>query len=464
MATACISIWDAVQNDIAKKIGAKRHNLWIKHTTLKSLDDATAIIGVPNLFIQAWLEKKFKEDLQNSLKQVSGKDLAVKFVVDGALFRQMRESQDREGVTPLISRPRTEPAVEGCAINPRYTFRRFMVGKSNRFAYEMALNLAQSKSSDLNPLYIYGAVGLGKTHILHAFVAEYRRRHPVEGVTYVTCEHFVNQFVTSVQKNRTEDFRALYRSVDVLVVDDIHWLSGKKASQQEFLHTFNALTSRNRIIVAAGDSYPRNINGSDALMDRLASGITARVDPPEYETRLAIVQARTAELNKMLPEGVARLLAERFTHNVRELEGGLMKVLAFHSLLGGTLNEETAAGILRTDRNSSAGRTTLEKIVETVASHYNLTPAEILSNRKTRSLCLPRHVAMYLARAGTRYSLKEIGAHFGGRSHASVLQASRAIKERILHDAMTAETLRTLRGTLGISAGGETPDTAAKMA
>jgi len=452
--TACISIWDAVQNDIVKKIGMKRHNLWIKHTVLKSIDDTTALIGVPNLFIQAWLEKKFKEDLRDSLKQVVGKDLAVKFVVDGTLFRLMRELQDREGVTPLISRPKTPPVAESCALNPHYTFKRFIVGSSNQFAYEMASKLAQSKSRDLNPLYIYGATGLGKTHLLHAFVAEYKRRHPDEGVTYVTCEHFVNQFVTAVQKGRTDDFRSNYRNTDVLVVDDIQWLSGKKASQQEFLHTFNALTSRDRLIVAAGDPYPRNISGAaDALVDRLASGITARIDPPDYATRLGIVHARAAELKRPVPEGVARLLAERFTNNVRELEGGLLKILAFHSLLDKPLNEHMAADVLRAEKTSTAaGRTTLEGIVATVATHYNLTAEEITSNRKTRSLCLPRHVAMYLARVGTRYSLKEIGAHFGGRSHASVLQASRAIEEKSNSDSSLAETLRILKGGLGIMA------------
>lgn len=464
MATACVSIWDAVQNNIVKRIGAKRHNLWIKRTTLKSVDDGIALIGVPNLFIQAWLEKKFKEDLQRSFQEVVGKDLAIKFVVDGTLFRQMRESQDKEGVTSLISRPKSSPVAEGCALNPRYTFKRFVVGKPNRFAYEMALNLAQSKARDLNPLYIYGPVGLGKTHLLHAFVSEYKRRHPDEAVTYVTCEHFVNQFVTALQKGRTDDFRSVYRNTDVLVVDDIHWLSGKKASQQEFLHTFNALSSRDRIIVAAGDSYPRNITGTaDALLDRLASGITARIDPPDYATRLGIAHARALELKRLLPEEVARLLAERFTNNVRELEGGLLKVLAFHSLLGKPLNEQTAAEILRTDRASTAGRTTIETIVEAVALHYGLTSAEITSGRKTRSLCLPRHVAMYLARKGTRHSLKEIGAQFGGRSHASVLHASRAIEQKAGVDSALAETLRALQGTLGIVASTNAPKKAAKL-
>jgi len=458
--TACVSIWDAVQNHIVKKIGMKRHNLWMKHTVLKSIDDTTALIGVPNLFIQAWLEKKFRDDLRDSLKQVVGKDLAVKFVVDGALFRQMRELQDREGVTTLISRPKAPLLAESCALNPRYTFKRFIVGPSNQFACEMALKLAQSKSRDLNPLYIYGSIGLGKTHLLHAFVAEYKRLHPDEVVTYVTCEHFVNQFVTAVQTGRTEGFRSNYRSTDVLVVDDIQWLSGKKASQQEFLHTFNALTSRDRLIVAAGDPYPRNISGAaDALVDRLASGITARIDPPDYATRLAIVHARAAELKRPVPEGVARLLAERFASNVRELEGGLLKILAFHSLLDKPLNEHMAADILRTERTpAAAGRTSLENIVRTVAAHYNLTAEEIKSNRKTRSLCLPRHVAMHLAKTCTRYSLKEIGAHFGGRSHASVLQASRAIEGKSSADPSLAEALRTLKGSLGLVANREARD------
>jgi chromosomal replication initiator protein len=454
--TACVSIWDAVQNDIVKKIGTKRHNLWIKHTTLKSIDDSVALIGVPNLFIQAWLEKKFKEDLRASIKQVVGKDLAVKFVIDGALFRMMRESQDREGVTALISRAKTPSAAEGCALNPRYTFKRFVVGKSNRFACEMALKLAQSKSPDLNPLYLYGPVGLGKTHLLHAFVVEYKHLHPDEGVTYVTCEHFVNQFVTGIQKGRMDDFRSRYRNADVLVVDDIQWLSGKKASQQEFLHTFNALASRERLIVAAGDSYPRNISGAaEALMDRLASGITARIDPPDCATRLGIVHARADELKRPLPEGVARLLAERFTNNVRELEGGLLKILAFHSLLDRPLNEQMAADILRTDRAAAAGRMSLERIVEAAAVYYGLTAEEITSSRKTRSLCLPRHVAMFIARNHTRYSLKEIGAHFGNRSHASVLQASRAIEEKLRSDSALAETLRALKEDLGIAAGSD---------
>ena len=452
MTIASTSIWDTVQSDIVNKIGTKRYNLWIKHTTLKSLGDEAALIGVPNLFIQAWLEKKFKEDLRDSIRRVTGKNVDIRFVVDGSLFREMRLSQDNAGVTPLISRPKNPPEVRGSALNPRYTFKRFVVGDCNRFACEMARSLAQTKSRELNPLFIYGPVGVGKTHLLQGFAAEHKRRHPEEGVTYVTCEQFVNQFVTSIQKRRTENFRSVYRTTDVLVIDDVQWLSGKKSSQQEFLHTFNALTARDRLIVAAGDSYPREITATGAaIIDRLASGITARIDPPDYATRLNIIRARSAELKRHVPDGVARLLAERFTNNVRELEGGFLKVLAFHSLLGKPLDEQTVLEILRTERVATGHRTTLETVVQAVASHYGLSPQEIISSRKTRSLCLPRHAAMYLARRGTRHSLKEIGQHFGGRSHAAVLHAVKTIEKKIESDPALAEAIRGLRHTLGMN-------------
>lgn len=456
MTTVSTSIWEAVQNNIVGKIGTKRFNLWIKHTTLKSIDDTTALIGVPNLFIQAWLEKKFSRDLQDSIRETIGKDVAIRFAVDGSLFRQMRQAQDEAGVTPLISRPRTPPrcliGTEDSALNPRYTLKRFVVGESNRFACEMVRSLAQTRSTELNPLFIYGPVGVGKTHLLQGFAAEFKRRHPAEGVTFVTCEQFVNQFVTSIQKGRMGEFRSLYRNTEVLVIDDVQWLAGKKSSQQEFLHTFNALVSRDRLIVAAGDAYPREISAAAAaLVDRLASGITARIDPPDYETRINIVHARASELKRDVPEGVARLLAERFTNNVRELEGGLLKVLAFNSLLHKPLNEKTAAEILRTDRVNAGGPATLESIVAAVASHFGLQPQEIASNRKTRSLTLPRNVAMYLARRGTRHSLKEIGRHFGGRSHAAVLNAVSAIEKKIQSDTALAETIRTLQNKRGIS-------------
>lgn len=448
MTTVSTSIWEAVQNNIVSKIGTKRFNLWIKHTTLKAIDDATALIGVPNLFIQAWLEKKFSKDLQDSIRETIGRDVAIKFAVDGSLFRQMRQAQDEAGVTPLISRPRTpQPRpVEGSALNPRYTLKRFVVGESNRFACEMVRTLAQTASRDLNPLFIYGPVGVGKTHLLQGFAAEFKRRHPDEGVTFVTCEQFVNQFVTSIQKGRTDEFRSLFRNTDVLVIDDVQWLAGKKSSQQEFLHTFNALVSRDKIIVAAGDAYPREIStAAAALVDRLASGITARIDPPDHETRINIVHARAAELKRNVPEGVAGLLAERFTNNVRELEGGLLKVLAFNSLLHRPLNEKTAAEILRTDRAGTGAPATLESIVAAAASHFGVQPQEILSSRKTRSLTLPRNVAMYLSRRGTRCSLKEIGLHFGGRSHAAVLNAVNAIEKKISSDPALAETVRVLQ-------------------
>jgi len=448
---ACTSTWEAVQNDVGGKIGTKRYNLWIKHTALKSIDEETAVVGVPNLFIQAWLEKKFRKYLEDSLRHVVGRQIALRFTVDGSLFRQMRLSQDEAGVTPLISRPKAS-AIRGSALNPRYTLKRFVVGECNRFACEMARTLARTKSRDLNPLFIYGPVGIGKTHLLQGFAAEYKGRHPNEGVTYVTCEQFVNQFVSSIQRGCADSFRSLYRNTDVLVVDDVQWLSGKKGSQQEFLHTFNALTSRDRLVVMAGNSYPREITATGAaVLDRLASGITARIDPPDYNTRLGIIRTRAAELKRHVPEGVAQLLAKRFAKNVRELEGGLLKVLAFHSLLKKPLNERSAAEILRTERTATGGRTTLETVVEAVAGHFGLSPQDITSKRRTRSLCLPRHIAMYLARRGTTYSLKEIGEHFGGRSHAAVLHAMSATEKRTKSDPTLGETIRSLQDTLGLN-------------
>jgi chromosomal replication initiator protein len=436
-----VDAWKEVQNKIVTKIGTQRFNLWLKNTILKSIDDETAVIGVPNTFILTWIEERLAGEVKAALGEVVKREVEVKFVVDGSLFRQMRDLQAGQQDEAITLRGPSGATHTDCqAFNPRFTYERYVVGKCNRFAYEMSRQLIDARGTQFNALLIYGGVGLGKSHLLQAFAREFSRRYPELGVRYVTCEQFVNRFVTAVRQNKLDSFRRLHRGVDALVIDDIHWLAEKKASQEEFLHTFNTLADRNRIIIAASDSHPSQMKKiSRALMDRFAAGMTARIDPPDRETRVGIINKRAAEMRRKLDAAIAGFLADSCAGNTRELEGNLMKLFAFHSLNKKPLTVSLARTVLDEGRSPRRERISLEKIQEAVCDALGTTPREMNSSRRTRSVAMARQVAMYLARKLTAHSLNEVGRFFGNKSHATALHAEAKIKRMVSANPSLAE-------------------------
>jgi chromosomal replication initiator protein len=376
--------------------------------------------------------------------------VSIKLVVDGALFRQMRSAQaDQQDEEITVKTAGGKVYSEKNPLNPRYTFERYVVGAGNHFAYEMTRQLVEDRGAQFNALVIYGGVGLGKSHLLQAFAKEFSERHPNLGVRYVTCEQFVNRFVSAVRQNGLDSFRRIHRETDALVIDDIHWLADKKASQEEFLHTFNALADRNRIIVAASDSHPSQIKKiSRALTDRFAAGMTARLEPPDHETKIAIIVKRLAEMRRKYDAAVIEFLADSCNSNIRELEGSLLKVIAFHSLHKGELTVALARTIVEADNNAARGHATLEGIEKAVCEAFGITAREMKSPRRTRSIMEARQVGMYLARRLTTYSLKEVGAFFGNKSHATALHAEVKIRQTVSKSPSMAEIVRKIEGAV----------------
>ncbi len=436
-------VWKEIQNNIVNKIGAQRFNLWLKNSTLKSLEADTAVIGVPNPFILTWIEDKLAADVEEALCEHFQKKITARFTVDGTLFRQMRKlQQEQQDEAITFKSPSGATYAENEPLNQRYNFERYAVGEGNRFAYEMSRRIIETRGEQFSTLLVYGGSGLGKTHLLQACAKELKRRYPEITVRYVSCEQFVNQFVTAIKSGKVDSFRRRHRNADALIIDDIHWLAGKKASQEEFLHTFNALSDKNRIIIAASDEHPSQTEKiSRALLDRFSAAMTARIDPPDRDTKIAIINQRAAEMKRSLPRPVVEYIADVCEGNIRELEGAVMKLLAFNALHKSALTLALARTVLQEDLRRRRERVSLEKVLEAVCEVFGISAADLKSSRRTRSIAFPRQVAMYLARKLTTASLKEVGQYFGNKSHATALHSETKIRAIVENDQPTADII-----------------------
>ncbi len=441
-----VDLWKEVQQKIVGKIGSQRFNLWLKNTTLRSLKDNIAEIGVPNPFILTWIEEKLAGEITEALRETAHRDISPKFVIDGSLFRRMRSTQaEQQDEAITIKTPDGKTYTERESLNPRYTFDRYAVGENNRFAREMALQAISVERGQFNTLLIYGGPGLGKSHLLQACARELMTKRPDIKARYVTCEQFVNRYVTAIRLGRLDPFRRKHREIDVLIIDDIHWLAGKKASQEEFLHTFNALTNSNKIVIAASDSHLSQVGRiSTALSDRFSAAMTARIDPPDRKTRIEIARRRAAEMKQSLNDSVVEYVADVCQTNVRELEGALLKLLAFQSLSKGPLTKPLAQKVLEEDIKRHPKRISMSRIRGLVGESFGISAQELCSSRRTRSVTSARQAAMYLARELTTCSLKEVGAYFGNKSHATALHAEVKIREAIKENPALDEQIKKI--------------------
>ncbi|MFP4271097.1 MAG: chromosomal replication initiator protein DnaA, partial [Alphaproteobacteria bacterium] len=335
-------------------------------------------------------------------------------------------------------------------IDPRFTFDNFVVAKSNDFAFAAAKRVAASDRPPFNPLFLYGGVGLGKTHLMHAVAWEVRRQDPSRRVVYLSAEKFMYQFVRALTTNSTLGFKDLFRSVDLLMVDDVQFIGGKNNTQEEFFHTFNELIERGSQIVISADRSPSALEDlEERVRSRLSWGLVADIHPTSYELRLGILQTKAAKIpNVVVPDELLQFLAERITSNVRELEGALNRVVHQSTLLGRPLNMDTAQDVLRDVLRANEKRITIEEIQKAVVAHYSLKLADMQSKRRSRVVARPRQVAMYLAKQLTPRSLPEIGRRFGGRDHTTVMHAVKKVEELLGEDDGLARDVETLRRRL----------------
>ncbi len=430
-----LAIIERINDAIAHRVGKQRFKIWFNNSTRLKIEDHYLKVGVPNLFIGGWIENHFSEQIKDALTEVIGEPMKIIFNIDPELFGAQRRSQ-LDGQAQFVARS-TNPSVElpmkknGQARMPlRLKIEHFVVGPSNQLAYSAANSIINEPGRQFNPLFIHGSCGLGKTHLLQGICNAIGQQKPHLRYLYVSGEEFTNQFILSLKTGKLDDFRRRYRQVDLLVIDDVHFLASKKATQEEFLHTFNAIDAASKQVVLASDAHPKMIGQlSESLISRFVSGMVVKIDPPVFETRCQILRQRAAQLEKTVPAPVIEYIAENVQANVRELEGALLKIIAYASLNHNPITVSMAREAIEDHISRTDPIVRLSDIESVVTTFFGITPADIHSTRKTRTISLARSLAMYMARKHTTMSFPEIGRFMGGKNHATVILACRKIKQ-----------------------------------
>jgi chromosomal replication initiator protein len=420
------NIWDQVLARIETKVNRHSFYTWFKPTAFLSERDGTIRVRVPNALFRDWLTKHYAAVIEEALAEVQRPGLPVAFVTDDV-------SPPVVPPLPLPEEPPEEPTAADDQLGilgPRYSFDTFIVGPSNQFAHAACRAVAEAPSRSYNPLFIYGGVGLGKTHLMHA-IGHYVVTHLKNlKLTYISSERFMNEMINAVRYDRILDFRERYRSVDVLLVDDVQFLAGKEGTQTEFFHTFNALYDSQKQIVISSDCPPHEIPQlEERLRSRFEWGLIADIQAPDLETKTAILKRKAETEGLYLPDNVAIYIAGKIKSNIRELEGSLIRLIAYASLTGREITLALAQDVLRNVLQNDDRAVTIEGVQKAVADHYSLKVAELKSKNNSKSVAMPRQIAMYLCKALTNASLPEIGKSFGGKHHSTVIHSIRKVED-----------------------------------
>jgi len=432
-----VALWGKVLSEIQKAISHQRFSLWFKNVELLSHADSRVVIGTPNLFIQEWLQGHYHNLIADSFQTVTGQRPDVDFRVDPQLFHRMRaqQSQDRtttEAEISLRKNPAKKPAPQ---FRKDLLLDNFVVGPCNSLAHAAAIEVANGTSNMYNPLFIHGGVGLGKTHLLHGICNEYLRREKAARIIYVSGEGFTNQFLFALRNGSLDSFRHSFRSADLLVIDDIHFIANTRATQQEFLHTFNELTCSHKQIVMASDAHPMQIKSlQQGIVNRCIAGMVADLQKPDYQTRLAILREKTRKLSRHFPVSVLEYIARHIDGNVRELEGAVTTSVAYAALTKTPISLDSSREVLSQLLGIKSSAVTLETIESATTEHFGLKKGALRSKSRARSVSVPRQTAFYLARELTECSYNEIGDFFGGRSHCTAISGFRRIEDLLKKD------------------------------
>jgi len=465
-AIACEGEWVRILGQLKAEVGEDAYRNWLRPMNLARVDDGQAFIVAPTRFLRDWVTTHYADRLL-ALWQAENEEVTRVSVIVAASpkYANGGDSADPDdNAEPSPSAPSSaDPAqsleigdgrAQLMALDHRFIFENFVVGKPNELAHAAARRVAEAcvspvRTVPFNPLFLYGGVGLGKTHLMHA-VAWHVRKHACDRkVIYLSAEKFMYQFVRALRFKSTMDFKQQFRSVDLLMIDDVQFISGKESTQEEFFHTFNALVDENRQIVISADKSPSDLEGMEERMrSRLGWGLVADLHPTTYELRLGILQSKAEQTGLPIPSKVMEFLAHKITSNVRELEGGLNRIAAHAQLVGRDITLESAQEVLHDLLRSNERRVTIDEIQRKVAEHFNIRLGEMTSDRRARAVARPRQVAMYLAKQLTTRSLPEIGRKFGGRDHTTVMHAVRKIEELKGTDPALAEDVELLRRML----------------
>jgi len=448
--------WARVRARLREEVGEPAYRSWLRSMTLVEMCDGRVRIAVPTRFMRDWVAQQYADRLRALWNSENPAVTAVEIMLGAsaapAAANEPSEPAPRDTRPEKAELPGDDKDV-GAPLDLRFTFENFVVGKPNELAHAAARRVADaaagaSRSVPYNPLFLYGGVGLGKTHLMHAIAWHIRRDNPSRRVIYLSAEKFMYQFIRALRFKDTMAFKEQFRSVDVLMIDDVQFIGGKDSTQEEFFHTFNALVDQNRQIVISADKSPSDLDMEDRLKSRLGWGLVADLHPTTYELRLGILQAKAEQMKTPVPPKLLEFLAHKITSNVRELEGALTRISAHTNLVGRAVTLESAQEVLQDLLRANDRRVTIDEIQKRVAEHYNIRLADMHSARRARAVARPRQVAMYLCKQLTPRSLPEIGRKFGGRDHTTVMHAVRKIEELRAADRSLAEDIELLRRML----------------
>jgi chromosomal replication initiator protein len=450
-----MTIWDQVLARVETKVNRHSFSTWFRRTEFVSDDGVRVTIRVPDTVFRDWLLKHYSGVLADALAEVGRGDTALTFLTEAEANTQAAAAEKRdfalekdaaqtaEVAFPTLSVADPPPGPPG--LNPRYTFDTFVVGPSNQFANAACRAVAEAPARSYNPLFIYGGVGLGKTHLMHAIGHYILQQARALRLTYVSSERFMNEMINALRYERILDFRERYRNIDVLLVDDIQFIGGKESTQTEFFHTFNALFDSAKQIVISSDAPPHEITAlEERLRSRFEWGLIADIQPPDLETKVAILRKKAEAEAVPLPDNVAIYIAGKIRSNVRELEGSLIRLVAYASMTGAEINLALAQHVLRNVISNDERVVTIEIIQKFVADYFQLRPNELKSRNNSKSIALPRQVAMWMCKALTRHSLPEIGKAFGGKHHSTVIHSIQKIDGLRERDAEFSAMLQNL--------------------
>jgi chromosomal replication initiator protein len=450
-------IWSQVQEELRFQLAKRTYDMWLKNTSVVSADGSTFRIGVPSKLAKDWLEDRFSGLIQETLQAVTGSEVDIDFVISPTGHRPQLVNGDGDlvpngdnGHENGIDAPADAPVITPSELNARFKFSSFVVGHNSQFAHAAAKAVAEAPGDSYNPLFLYGGVGLGKTHLMHAIGHEVHDRFPRKRVVYLTSEQFTNEVISSIATARMGEFRHKYRTVDVLLIDDVQFLAGKDRTKEEFFHTFNALHEINKQIVISSDRPPKEIPTlEDRLRSRFEWGLIADIQSPDFETRLAILHSKLGDNISLVPEDVLSFIAHKVQRNIRELEGALTRVQAFAAVHQRPVDAEEAARLLADIIPAGTRKPiNVERIQTLVADYYNVTLDDMKGKRRDKHIVFPRQVAMFLVREETPSSLPAIGKAFGGRDHTTALHSIEKIANELKEDERLRYEVQAIRERL----------------
>ncbi|KEO81223.1 chromosomal replication initiator protein DnaA [Tumebacillus flagellatus] len=446
-----VDLWQKTLATLETKLSKPSFETWFKATKPVSFESNTLIVSVPNDFARDWLESRYSHIIKDTLAALTMSEVAVKFVIPQVFDESLYENSPKPVPANATQNGTSGEEFVPSALNPKYTFDTFVIGAGNRFAHAASLAVAEAPAKAYNPLFIYGGVGLGKTHLMHAIGHYVLDTNPAAKVVYISSEKFTNEFINAIRDNRPIDFRNKYRNVDVLLIDDIQFLAGKEQTQEEFFHTFNALHEENKQIIISSDRPPKEIPTlEDRLRSRFEWGLITDIQPPDYETRIAILRKKAKAEALDIPNDVISHIANKIDTNIRELEGALIRVVAYSSLINRDLSAELAAEALKDIIPSNKPKQiTIHDIQKAVGEHFDMKLDDFKAKKRTKAIAFPRQIAMYLARELTDFSLPKIGDEFGGRDHTTVIHAHEKIAKELQTDFTLRQTVESLKEKLG---------------